>query len=265
MVKKIFFEDVPLSFDISGQGDCIVFLHGHLESKEIWGSFTKEFESNYRIICIDLPGHGGSGIFGPVTGMEAMAEAVKAVLDAEGIKRAVIAGHSMGGYTALAALEHYPEIFKAIILFHSHPRADSPEVVKKREREIKIIKKGQKRLLVNQNIPKMYADDNLEKFRDSIRFSKDLAHRLDDEGVIAAIGGMKVRPDRSSILKNAKVPCLNLIGRKDNYIDFEEVSLKTELPAGSMKRVLEESGHMGFIEEPEKSAAGIYQFLNSIG
>jgi len=181
------------------------------------------------------------------------------------VQKAAIIGHSMGGYAALAALELYPDIFKAILLFHSHTLADSPEIVKKREREISIIEKGHKHLLVSQNIPNMYAADNLDKFQSTVNYSMDIAHSLSEVGVIAAIRGLKSRPDRSRVLEEADIPCLNIIGRKDNYIDFEEVSMKTSLPAGSSKLVMEKSGHMGFVEEPENAREGIIQFLNKIG
>jgi len=265
MVHTICKSDFPIHFRDSGKGDALVFLHGHLEALDIWGDFPERFLPEFRVICVDLPGHGGSGLLTPVSGMDVMAGVVKSVLDHLDIQQATILGHSMGGYTALAALELYPGIFKAISLFHSHPLPDSLEVAKKREREIRIIKKGLKRLLVNQNIPNMYAADNLDKFHDEIQRSKTIAHGLSDEGVIAAIRGLKARQDRSQVLKNASVPCLNIIGKKDNYIDFDEVSMKTKLPDGSMRWVLENSGHMGFIEEPERAQEGIIQFLNSIG
>ena len=264
MIKTIYIEETPVRYDDAGEGDVLVFLHGHLESMAIWGDFTSTFEKKYRVIKFDLPGHGGSGLLETTSGMEVMAKAVKKVLENINVGKAVFLGHSMGGYSALAALEFYPDVFNGIVLFHSHPLPDSPEVAKKREREIKIIKKGQKRLLVNQNIPNMFASDNIDKFHDAVQRSKTIAHDLSDEGVIAAIRGLKARPDRSDVLKNAGVPCLNIIGKKDNYIDFEDVSLKTELPEGSMSWVLENSGHMGFIEEPEKAREGIIQFLNSI-
>jgi pimeloyl-ACP methyl ester carboxylesterase len=265
MINTIYIGETPVRYEDAGEGDVLVFLHGHLESMEIWGDFTRFFEKNYRVIRFDLPGHGGSGLFGSASGMEVMALAVKRVLENLNVGKAVFFGHSMGGYSALAALEFYPDVFSGIVLFHSHPLPDSLEVAKKRDREIQIINKGQKGLLVNLNIPNMYALDNTEKFQDEVQRSITIAHGLSDEGVIAAIRGLKARPDRSDVLKNAGVPCLNIIGKKDNYIDFEDVSMRTELPEGSMRWVLENSGHMGFIEEPEKAQEGIIQFLNSIG
>jgi len=265
MIQSIKIKGVPVRFDDSGSGGVLVFLHGYLESVEIWEAFTRPFEADYRIIRIDLPGHGETGIFGPVSGMETMAEAVKGVLDYLQIDKAFIIGHSMGGYTALAALEYYPELFKAICLFHSHTRADSDEVRVKREREAGLVGKGLLRLLVSQNIPNMYATRNLDQFKDAVEFSMKIARGLSEEGVIAAIHGLKERPDRSVILAEAKVPCLNIIGMLDNYIPFEDVSMKTALPPGSSRLILEESGHMGFIEEPEKCRDGIIQFLNNIG
>lgn len=265
MINSFLKKDIPIRYYDAGKGETLVFLHGYLESMEIWEDFSQHFESDYRVIRIDLPGHGGSGIVHEVSGMNVMAGVVKEVLSHVGVERAVIIGHSMGGYTALAALELYPEIFKAILLFHSHTLADSREIIKKRNREINIIEKGLKRLLVNQNIPNMYGNDNLDKFQDAVQFSKAIAHRLSDEGVIAAIRGLKSRSDSSSVLEHAKMPCLNIIGRNDNYIPFEDVSLQTKLPVGSSQLILEKSGHMGFIEESEKAREGILQFLNKIG
>lgn len=265
MLTTILKDNTPIRFRASGKGEALVFLHGHLENLEIWDTFVKLFDNKNRTICIDLPGHGGTGLFSSVSKMELMAETVKYVLDYLDIPKAVIFGHSMGGYTALAALEKYPEMFKAISLFHSHTLPDSEEVAQKRDREISVIEKGLKRLLVNQNIPNMYATDRLEELEGAVDMSKHIAHSLSDEGVIAAIKGLKSRPDRSEILENARVPCLNIIGKKDNYIPFEEVSMKTVLPDGSERLILEQSGHMGFIEEAQVAYEGITQFLNNIG
>ncbi len=63
------------------KGDAIVLLHGYLETLEIWEVFAASLAKHYRVITLDLPGHGLSGWNGGVHTMEFMADAVKGVLD----------------------------------------------------------------------------------------------------------------------------------------------------------------------------------------
>jgi len=196
--------------------------------------------------------------------MDIMARSVIAILDRHGIEKAFVIGHSMGGYTALAMLEQNPDRLLGLSLFHSHPLADSPAVIDKRNREIGIVNKGYKHLLVSQNIPNMFAGDNLPVFGRELRLTQRIAGQTTDEGITAAIRGLMTRPDRSDILANARVPCLMIIGKKDNYISFEEVSMAVRLPAGSERLVLKHSGHMGFFEEKALAYEGIRKFLKKI-
>lgn len=257
-------EGYPVQYCDQGQGPALVFLHGYLESLNIWSHFIKGFPAGFRIIAIDLPGHGQSGVPGPVSTMDEMARAVVSILDHLGIEKSFVVGHSMGGYAALALLEHHSERLSGLSLFHSHALADSAAVVEKRNREIGIVEQGHSNLLVQQNIPNMFAEETLDSFTEELHFTQRIARQTTDAGIIAAIRGLMTRPDRSAVLASARVPCLQIIGKKDKYIAFEEVSMRTVLPAGSERLILEHSGHMGFFEEKELALQGILTFLQRI-
>ena len=247
-----------------GKGPALVFLHGYLESLTIWSSFIKTLPAGFRIVSIDLPGHGQSGVPGPVSTMDEMARSVVRVMDHLEIQKGFVVGHSMGGYTALAMLDHHPDRLSGLSLFHSHTLADSAAVIEKRNREIRIVEQGHSNLLVQQNIPNMFAEDTLILFKKELHFTQRIARQTTDAGIISAIRGLMARPDRSAVLASAPVPCLQIIGKKDKYISFEEVSMQTLLPAGSERLILEHSGHMGFFEEKQTAAAGILKFLTTI-
>ena len=252
---------IPVSYHVAGSGLPLVFLHGYLESKAIWREFIPGFTGHYQVFTIDLPGHGLTPPAGDVSTMELMARAVLAVLDHHGIGRAVVVGHSMGGYTALAMLEHHAERLLGLVLIHSQPFADTEAILEKRTRELDIVARGYKHLLVSQNIPNMFAEETLPLFTRELRLTQRIAAHTSEEGILAAIRGLMVRPDRSRVLAEAKVPCLNFIGKNDKYIDFNQVSLRTVLPAGSERLILEHSGHMGFFEEKARVYAGLRDFL----
>lgn len=263
MEKHIKHHGATIRYADRGDGPVLVFLHGYLLSHEIWREFTLPLERDYRIIAIDLPGHGQSSLAGPVSTMEIMAGCVEAILEQESIGQAAIFGHSMGGYTALALLESRPDLFAAIGLFHSHPNADSKEVRDKRDREVRLIEQGHKNLLFSQSIPNMFATARLSEHHKQLEFCKNLATGMSDEAVIAAILGLKSRPDRSQLLAAASCPCLNIAGRLDNFIPLDAVARQIVLPKDSVLLVAETAGHMGFFEEPETIREGILQFLKS--
>jgi pimeloyl-ACP methyl ester carboxylesterase len=75
---------------------------------------------------------------------------------------------------------------------------------------------------------------------------------------------MMSRPSRLKIMEAGKVPCLWILGGMDNYISCDEVQTKVKLPANAKVVVLENSGHMGFIEEEDLSVKVLADFIQGI-
>jgi pimeloyl-ACP methyl ester carboxylesterase len=253
-----------IHYSDSGNGTVIVLLHGYLESSEVWNGFAEKLKSEFRIISVDLPGHGLSDVYGEVHSMEFMATAVKNLVDSLDLKKVFLLGHSLGGYVALAFLELFPEYLLGYCLFHSQPFADTPAALEKRRREIEIVKAGKKNMMYPDNIIRMFAPSNLEKFSDSLRKSKDIASQIPGEGITAVLNGMMIRPSRLSFMEDGKIPCLWILGLMDNYIPCNIIRANVNLPPNARVIVLKESGHLGFIEEEENSLRAITEFVNSI-
>jgi pimeloyl-ACP methyl ester carboxylesterase len=254
---KIYYND-------AGEGEVIVLLHGYLETSAIWSDFGRKLAGGYRVISVDLPGHGSSKVYGVTHSMEFMAGAVKSLLENLDIKKVFLVGHSMGGYVTLAFAELFPEMLSGYCLFHSHPFADTPQTLQKRENEIKVVKSGRKFLFYPESISMMFAKSNLSKLKESVQRSKDIASTVSDEGIIAVLSGMMARPSRLHVMEEGKVPCLWIIGKQDNYISPETILGRVKLPPGSRAVILENSGHMGFIEEEEKSLKTLSDFVGNL-
>lgn len=250
-----------ISYSDSGKGFPVILLHGYLESSEVWNGFEKNLAGSFRVISIDLPGHGLSDIYSHTHTMEFMATVVRDLLGSLDIKKAFLIGHSLGGYVALAFLELYPDYLSGYCLFHSQPFEDTPEAVEKRKREILIVEAGKKELMYPENVTKMYSTLNLEKFSEALRRSKDIAARIPDDGIVAVLEGMMQRPSRLSYMEEGKVPCLWILGESDNYIPHDQIQSRVKLPENASVVVLKNSGHMGFIEEQEKSLQVVKAFI----
>ena len=88
---------------------CVVFVHGAMNDHSVWTLLARWFAHHgHGVLAVDLPGHMRSA--GPaLTSVEAMADWLLALLDAAGVQRAALAGHSMGSLIALAAAAQAPE------------------------------------------------------------------------------------------------------------------------------------------------------------
>ncbi len=256
--KKVYYE-------VQGEGLPVVLLHGYLESLRIWDGFAEELAERVKVITVDLPGHGRSEVLGDTHTMEELAGAVRKVMEvAVPGEKVLLTGHSLGGYVTLAFAEKYPELLAGFCLFHSHPLADTDEVRKNRQREIGLVEAGKKELIYQVNVPKAFAEKNVERFAKEVARAVEIAKNTPDAGIAAMLRGMMLRPDRRDLLENASLPVLWILGRGDRYILYEKITA-TVHPSGNVQvSVLEDSGHMGFIEEKDRSLEILNDFADRI-
>lgn len=244
-----------------GEEPAIVLLHGYLESIEVWEEFIPLLSPPCRVVAIDLPGHGISEVKGPVHTMEFEADVVHAVLLQLGVKRCCVVGHSMGGYVALEFLRKYPEMLSGIVLLHSTPNPDSEAKRADRQREIDLIDAGKKDLLARMTPDKGFAAENRSRLKGKIEELADQILLTEDEGIQALLRGMCQRPDSNDLLRNSPIPQLFILGRGDEYITAPVAEkLIADQPQARIAW-MEHSGHMSFMEEPEKCAETILTFV----
>lgn len=260
--KFIMAGSTPMHIADSQRGDkCVVLLHGYLESMLVWDEFVALLKESVRVVTIDLPGHGVSMVTSEVHTMEYLAECVALVMEALGIERYSVVGHSMGGYVALAMVEKHASRLESIVLLSSTTSADSQEKCDRRRREIELIKAGKKNMLARLVPHAGFAPENVQRLKDYIEDIGELILMTEDEGVIAILGGMIERKSRGELLRQSGVPHMFIFGRHDYYIPVE--TAEEMIAADPTARVvwLEHSGHMGFYEEPELCAQAILEMV----
>jgi pimeloyl-ACP methyl ester carboxylesterase len=253
------FRKVKVRYSDKGKGRVIVLLHGFLESLEVFEELSNKLSKKFRVISIDLLGHGHTPCVGYIHSMELMAQCVKSVLDSLHLKKYVVVGHSMGGYVMLAFADLFPRFVSGFCLFHSTAMPDSEDRKKDRERVIEIVKQEHKQF-VSELIPKLFSQKNILSMKEEIALAKKIAIDTSTEGIVAALKGMKERPSRELILKNALCPVLFIIGKKDVILAWENLLLLTSLPKHSFHIVLEHAGHMGFYEAPQETYKALGKF-----
>ncbi|NNM95967.1 MAG: alpha/beta hydrolase [Bacteroidia bacterium] len=234
-----------------------MLLHGFPENLHIWDEFASGIAKNFRVITIDLPGFGQSECIGYVHTMELMAQCVREVMRALKLRRYVLAGHSMGGYAGLALAELYGENLSGLCLFHSSSYADSEAKKAERGRSIEAVRKHPAQYL------KSFAGNMFADTDDAhARKLADIIASTTPRGIIAALQGMKIRPQREVILKFAGFPVLFIWGKKDKLLNYADMLPQAEAPADKEILLLENAGHMGFYEAPEETLQALKKFAN---
>jgi pimeloyl-ACP methyl ester carboxylesterase len=102
-------DGTPISYEVSGAGKpTLIFVHGWSCDARYWRAQVPVFSKKYRVIVLDLGGHGHSGMTRTKYTMSAFGEDVRAAAEAAGGRRIILIGHSMGGSVIAEAARLMP-------------------------------------------------------------------------------------------------------------------------------------------------------------
>ncbi|MBQ5879114.1 MAG: alpha/beta hydrolase [Alistipes sp.] len=240
---------------------CVVLLHGYLESLMVWEDFIPHLYKQLRVVTLDLPGHGISVVNGECHSMEYLADVVADLMASLGVERYTVVGHSMGGYVALAVAEKYADRLEGVVLLSSTPNPDTDEKRENRRREIALVKSGKKDMLARVAPEAGFAVVNRPRMKDYIADLTEQVHLTEEEGIVALLNGMIERKDQNEMLQKSAVRQLFILGKQDGYIPMEVAEAMVARHPQAEIAWLEESGHMGFLEQPEACAEALLKFM----
>lgn len=240
---------------------CVVLLHGYLESLMVWEDFIPHLYKQLRVVTLDLPGHGISVVNGECHTMEYLADVVADLMASLGVEHYTVVGHSMGGYVALAVAEKYADRLDGVVLLSSTPNPDTDEKRENRRREIELVKSGKKDLLARVAPEAGFAVVNRPRMKDYIADLTEQVHLTEEEGIVALLNGMIERKDQNEMLQKSAVRQLFILGKQDGYIPMEVAEAMVSRHPQAEVAWLEESGHMGFLEQPEACAEALLKFM----
>lgn len=262
-IREIRNDDTTISYLIGGKGPCLIFLHGYMETKEVWLNFADSFLLNYQVVIPDLPGHGETSLNNDINSMENMADAVITILIRNNIEKAIFIGHSMGGYVALAFLDKYKSYINGVGLLNSLSVADSRKKIGERLKEIEIIQKGKKDLLIKFGIPNSYQQNSKDIFKAEISNQIQFALAIPSINLIATINGLNVRPDRSLLLLKSNIPYIMLQGKNDKVLPTHVLEMENQIHSDNFLWI-DNCAHICFVEQKSKTHKIVLKFLQVI-
>ncbi|WP_210466648.1 alpha/beta fold hydrolase [Rufibacter roseolus] len=255
--------NTPLTYTEAGTGPALVFLHGFCESKDVWTDFTKPLVHQFRVIALDLPGHGES----PGTqdfSMENQARQVQETLQALQVEKCLLIGHSMGGYVSLAIAELFPELLYGLCLFHSSALPDSEEKKENRNKTADFVQKHGLDKFMDSFVAPLFAESNRVSCQPSIEKMQAIGKATPLETVLGCLQAMRDRPDRTEVLKTTAAPVFFMAGKEDPAVPLEATLQQCHLPENSMTYFLGHVGHMGMFENTALTRQALLKFAETL-
>lgn len=249
---------VELHYGTQGHesGDPIILLHGYPDSWFSYSPILPLLSPKYRIYVLDQRGFGDSER--PATGYEIsdLANDVLAFMDAKGIKKATIVGHSMGSFVAQHVAAAAPERVTRLVLVGSGPSLHN-DVVRELHKEVSGLRDPIPATFVREfQESTVFKPVPVEYMDRVVKESLKLPARVWQ----ALINGFLV-PNANAELGKISSPTLVIWGEKDSIFSrSEQDSLLSALPKADFKVYLE-TGHDPHWERPEQFVKDLEEFM----
>lgn len=250
-MNKITFNGIELAFNRRGKGTPLVLIPGYPLDHSIWDEVIPLLENDFDLILPDVRGFGESATVETPYSMADIAADLAAILDSLGIEKAAFAGHSMGGYVALAFAKVFPSRISGLALVSSQVASDPPERKEGRYKTATDVTEKGVQLVADGMTDKLSSN---QRVRDLVR---PLIAKQSVAGVTGALKAMAEREDLTSFIASFKQPLVLIHGDADELIPADRAREIKSLVSSAQLVELVGAGHMPMMELPEQTAAAL--------
>ena len=253
-MEKVKVNAINIAYERRGRDEPLVLIHGYPLDRTTWNEVASLLETDFDLIIPDMRGMGQSDAVDKTYTVADLASDVASLLDHLKIQKAFVAGHSMGGYVALAFARAHPNRMRGLGMISSQVLADSAERKQGRYQTAKDVAEKGISVVVDSMTSKLSADARIQSF------VREVIQRQKPAGIIGSLKAMAERPDSSDLFKSFKFPVVIVHGDADALIPVERGrEMKAALPSTHYAE-LKGAGHMPMMENP-KGVAEAFRFL----
>ena len=250
--------------DTNGNGIPLLLIHGFPLDRTLWAAQTRGLADMARVIAPDLRGFGESGLPGGAATMDTYADDLRGLLDALGVKNAVVAGLSMGGYIAFAFYRRNPARVRGLILANTKAGPDSPEGKQGRDENAALARAQGAGAVGDKMLPKMLTPKTAAERPAVAKAARAMMARQSVDAVVAALMAMRDRPDSTPTLAEIAAPTLIVTGAEDTLIPPKESEAMRDAIRGARLVSIPGAAHLSNFEAPDAFNAAVREFLKSL-
>ncbi|MDO8581032.1 MAG: alpha/beta hydrolase [Candidatus Omnitrophota bacterium] len=255
---------ITWNFDVDGQGEALLFIHGWGVDRRIWRQQTKYFSGRYRVVAVDLPGHGESSWV--KINLLQMAQDLKALVEQLDLKEITVVGSSLGGLLALKFTELCPGNVRRMVFVGSipkfsqspgHPYGLNVAEMRKLGKQLEQAYPSMVNIFFRSLFTKQERASRrfkwLQKFRqaDGVPMKQALVDYLD----------ILEQEDLRHVLTNLRLPLQFINGTEDHICDKKTIMYLKSIQPDARFDFFADCGHFPFLSKPYEFNRVVEEFL----
>ncbi|MCS6293961.1 MAG: alpha/beta fold hydrolase [Nitrospira sp.] len=255
---------ITLAHSNTGTGLPIVFLHAFPLNRTMWAEQEAALSSQFRVITIDLRGHGESDAPLWHYSLDQAADDVCALLNHLSIAQALFVGLSMGGYILLALYRKYADRVKGMVLADTRAQADTPEGKAGRFQMAQIAYKQGPSAIADIMIPKLLSPATIQSRPEIVQRVRTMIEGNQISGIAGDLMAMAERPDSVPLLKQIACPTQIIVGELDQATPPADAKLMAEQIPHARLAIIPNAAHLANLEQPEAFTRLIEEFYSEL-
>ena len=254
--------EVDLAVEVRGDGVPVLFVHGFPFDRTMWRHQLAAL-TRWKRIVPDLRGAGASTPAAAQDGysIARYADDLVAILDALGVREAVVCGLSLGGYVVFELVRRHADRVKAVLLVDTKPDADAPDAKRERDKLAALVEREGPDPLVSRLLPTLLGQHTQPEVAEQVR---EMARRWSVPGLVGALRALRDRPDSTATLRQIRVPALVLVGSEDQIAPPAGAQEMAARIPNAQFQVVPAAGHLAPLEQPLVTTRLIADFLSSL-
>ena len=256
---------ITIAYSDRGTGLPIIFLHAFPLNRSMWAQQEDALCSQFRIITIDLRGHGESNAPLWHYTLEQSADDVCALLDRLSIQQAIFTGLSMGGYILFAFYRKYAARVKGLILADTKAQADTEEGKNGRFQLAQIAYKKGPSAIADVMIPKLLSHATVQTNLDLVHQVRGMIEGNQISGIAGDLMAMADRPDSVPLLSQITCPTQLIVGELDQATPPSDARLMADHIPQARLAIIPNAAHLSNLEQPETFNQIVGSFASDLG
>lgn len=254
---------ITLAYNDQGSGLSIIFLHAFPLNRTMWAEQEKAFSSQFRVVTIDLRGHGESDAPLWRYTLDQAADDVIGLLDHLSIRQAVFVGLSMGGYVLFALYRKYADRVKGLVLADTRAQADTAEGKEARFQMAQTAYQKGPSAIADIMIPKLLSPATVQTKPGLVRHVRAMIVGNQISGIAGDLMAMAERPDSVTLLKHITVPTQIIVGELDLPTPPSDAKLMADLIPNARLAIIPAAAHLSNLEKPDTFNNIVSEFVGN--
>lgn len=242
---------ITLAYNDHGTGLPIVFLHAFPLNRTMWAQQEEALSLQFRIITIDLRGHGESDAPLWRYTLEQSADDVNALLDQLSIQQAIFVGLSMGGYILFAFYRKYAARVKGLVLADTRAQPDTAEGKDGRFQMAQIAYKKGPFAIVDTMLSKLFSPTTIKTRPALVQQVRTIIENSQISGIAGDLMAMAERLDSIPLLSQITCPTQIIVGELDQATPPSDAKLMADHIPNARLAIISNAAHLTNMEQPE--------------